>query len=356
MVGTLGSKLRLLRHNYGLSLRDLESKINNRVTAQAISKYEREEAVPSPEVLYFLAEALNVSVSALTSGGDIDFHRVDFRTKQPISKHDEMLIRVHVMSRLKQYLALERALELPTAAADLPREAPWPVFRDVTEAEHAAVRLRSHWGLGVEPIASLADLLEERGIKVLEIEMSDIDGLAACVHEENGNDVLVVVFNSSDFGERQRFTLAHELGHMVLQLRPKINEEKAAHRFASAFLMPAETLRARIGTHRKNVSLGELLDLKLIFGVSIQALTYRCKDLGIFDPPLFKYLFDEFSDCGWRSPPYKEPGEVQQEHPKRFERLCFRALAESMISSTYAAKLLDISIDELHYSMNSPKQ
>ena len=351
---TLGRRLRLLRHSSRLSLRSLEEKIDNRVTAQAISKYERDESVPSPKVLYVLADALDVSVNSLTRNNEIDLRRVDFRKKQPISKHEETQMRARVVYHLNRYLALEQTLELPTAVVDLAREAPWPVYRDIAEAEHAAIGLRASWGLGVEPTPSLVDLFEERGIKVLEIELTHIEGVAANVREENGNVVFIVVFNPSDYGERQRFTLAHELGHMVLQPHPRINEEKAARRFASAFLMPAETLRARIGKHRKNVSLGELRDLKLIFGVSIQALTYRCKDLGIFDPPLFRHLFDEFSRLGWRNPPYREPGSVQRERPKRFKRLCFRALAESMISTTYAAELLGISEAELNNRMNSP--
>lgn len=66
-------------------------------------------------------------------------------------------------------------------------------------------------------------------------------------------------------------------------LAPKnVNDEKAANYFAGAFLMPAEALLgAEIGKHRKSISLEEFFDLKQLFGVSVQALTYRCKDLGI---------------------------------------------------------------------------
>ena len=70
---------------------------------------------------------------------------------------------------------------------------------------------------------------------------------------EKGVPVPVVVVNRGDLGERQRFTVAHEIGHMVLDVSPKLNEEKAAHRFAGALLMPAETLRAEIGKHRNSM-------------------------------------------------------------------------------------------------------
>ena len=138
----------------------------------------------------------------------------------------------------------------------------------------------------------------------------------------------VVVVNRKNWGERQRFTLAHELGHLILDVPPSLDEEKVAHRFAGAFLMPAETLRAKIGKRRKSVGWTELFDLKRIFGVSVQALTYRCKDLGIFSTSLFRLLFDELSRRGWRRPPFREPYSIRSEEPTRFQRLCFLALAE----------------------------
>ena len=112
------------------------------------------------------------------------------------------------------------------------------------------------------------------------MNLPNIDGLTARVRRENKSIASVIVVNRGDWGERQRFTIAHELGHMVLDVTPKIDAEKAAHRFAGAFLMPAETLRAKIGKYRISIGWGELFDLKRIFGVSVQALAYRCKDLG----------------------------------------------------------------------------
>ena len=141
---------------------------------------------------------------------------------------------------------------------------------------------------------------------------------------------------------------------MALGVAPKIDDEKAAHRFAGAFLMPAESLRAEIGKHRKSIGWSELFDLKQIFGVSVQALTYRCKDLGIFGNPLFRQLLNEFSRRGWRRPPYREPGAMVGEEPRRFERLCCRALAEGAISESKAAELLGHSVHELVRRMDEP--
>ena len=54
---TVGQRIRVSRRGCGLTLRDLEARIDNRVTAQAISKYERDETMPSSGVLIALADA-----------------------------------------------------------------------------------------------------------------------------------------------------------------------------------------------------------------------------------------------------------------------------------------------------------
>ena len=350
----VGQRIRVCRHASGLSLRDLEARIGNRVTAQAISKYERDEAMPGSGVLIALADALDVSVDYLASDSDIRLEAVDFRKKRLTSKREEAQVEARVLHLLERYLAVEEILRLPTVVWDMPREAPWPVLHDLAEAEHAALGLRAYWSLGLDPIPNLVELVEERGIKVLSMNLTNIDGFAARVRREDRSVASVVVVNRGDWGERQRFTVAHELGHMVLDVAPKIDDERAAHRFAGAFLMPAETLRVEIGKRRKSMGWSELFDLKRLFGVSVQALTYRCKDLGIFGNPLFRQLFNEFARRGWRNPPYKEPWAMPGERPMRFERLCFRALAEGAISDAKAAGLLGHSVHELNRRMDEP--
>lgn len=351
---SIGQRIKISRRAKGLSLRDLEARIDNRVTAQAISKYERDESMPSSGVLIVLADVLGVSIDYLASDSEVALEAVEFREKRLTSRREEAQVEAKVLDLLERYLTVEEILHLPTVAWNMPRDAPWPVLHDVAEAEQAAICLRSHWGLGLDPIPNLVELLEERGIKVLTMPLSNIDGLTARVRREDRSVAPVIVVNRHDGGERQRFTLAHELGHMALEVTPNINNEKAAHRFSGAFLMPAETLRAGVGKHRKSIGWSELFYLKRIFGVSVQALTYRCKDLGIFGNPLFRQLFNEFKDRGWRSPPYGEPWAMNGEEPRRFERLCLRAFAEGAISQSKAAELLRYSVHELVLLMDEP--
>ena len=183
----------------------------------------------------------------------------------------------------------------------------------------------------------------------------NIDGLAAQVRRSRGEPVPVIVIRSGVHGERQRFNLAHELGHMMMEVQDDEKfREKAAHRFAGAFLMPAEALWSNVGRHRSSIGWSELFALKQVFGASVQAIAYRCGDLGIFPPSLSQRLFREFSRLGFRSAPDYEPNHLPQEKPGRFDRLCYRALAEGAISESKAAELLHITVRELNCRMEEP--
>jgi Zn-dependent peptidase ImmA (M78 family)/transcriptional regulator with XRE-family HTH domain len=351
----IGQRLKIARAASGLSLRELEAAIDNRVTAQAIGKYERNEDMPSSGVLSILADALKVSEDYLLASEDLILEGVEFRKKQIASKREEAFVEGQTLHLLERYLTIEEVLGLRSVEWDRPREAPYPM-QNVSDAENAARAIRVHWGLGIDPIPNLSELLEERGIKVLSSDLTDIDGLTATVRRKGAASLPVIVVNKNAWSERKRFTLAHELGHMLIECAPGVKVEDVANRFASAFLMPVEALWREIGKHRTMISLGELLALKQLFGASIQAITYRCHDLGIINNAAYRRLFQVFNENGWRKPPYKEPGEIDpsREEPRRMERLCFRALTEGVIGESKAAELLGIPVRELTRRMDRP--
>ena len=194
-----------------------------------------------------LAGALGVSEDYLVSDTDIVLESVDFRKKSFTSAKEKNQVEAKVLDFLERYLTVEDILGLPTVNWDMPREAPWPILNDLTEVEQAALNLRLYWRVGKNPIPNLVELLEDRGIKILSIPLSDnIDGLTAKVSRNNRKSTSsVIVVNRNQWGERQRFTIAHELGHMVLEVGSRIDEEKASHRFAGAFLMPAGNAQSR---------------------------------------------------------------------------------------------------------------
>jgi len=351
----LGQRIRLARSAAGLSLRALEARIGNRVSAQAIGKYERNEDVPSSGVLVALSDALGVSLDYLVGEQEMVLEGVEFRKKQISSKKEQSQIVAWALHLIERYLTVEEILGLPSAQWDQPREAPYPV-RELGDAERAARSLREYWDLGIDPIPNLVDLIEDRGIKIVVVDsVENIDALAASVRRPGKSPVRMIVLRRGLHGERQRFSLAHELGHIILEISgdEKLSE-KAAHRFAGAFLMPAEVLWSKVGKHRSSIGWSELFALKDLFGASVQAIAYRCADLGIFSAALSQRLFREFSRLGFRTPPDYEPNHLKEEEPRRFERLCYRALAEGALSEAKAAELLGITVIELNRRMEEP--
>ena len=348
----VGQRLKVARAAGGLSLRELQEKIGNLVTAQMIGRYERNEAMPGSAALIALADALEVSENYLVDQSDLRLEAIEFRKNRITNRKEEATVEATVLDNVERYLTIEDLVGAASAAWTPPLGAPFPV-RSLEEAEAAAARLRTLWNLGLDTIPNLAEFLEERGIKVMVIPLPrSVSGLACKIRQRTGRSVPVIVVNAADTGERQRLTIAHELGHVVLDVRAGVDEEKAAFRFGSAFLIPAEVLWAEVGQHRRAIAVGELVELKTLFGVSAQAIAYRCKELGIIGPGVHRGLFESFARLGWRSAPYQEPNPMPSENPRRFHRLCYRALAEGVVSEAKAAELLRLSVRQLNAAMD----
>ncbi len=344
----IGKRLKGARAASGLSLRALSDAMENKVSAQAIGKYERNEDMPGSGVLLSLARALGISVDFLLSDDELELEGVEFRKSASSSAKEIATIEAKTLNMVEKYLAVESLLNLSSQEWDAPHEAPYWVT-NVRDAEDAARNMRASWQLGHDPIPMLAELLEEHGIKVLSLDVDRIDGLAAKVRRKEHHSARVIMIKKKTWSERKRFSLAHELGHMVLKVAEGCDSERAANRFAGAFLVPAEVLRQEIGARRTDISIGELISLKDRFGVSIQALTYRCKDLEIINQATFARLFKVYKQRGWRNEPFEEPNSIpwEREEPDRFQRLCFRALSEGLIGLSRAAELLEIRVKEL---------
>jgi transcriptional regulator with XRE-family HTH domain len=165
--------------------------------AQALGKYERDELMPGSQVLIALARALDVTETYLLGESDMSLLGVEFRKKDSMSTKEEAQVEARVLRLLERYLMVEEILGLPVEW-DEPREAPFPVVQSLAEADRGARLLREQWGLGLDPIPKLVELLESRGVKVLAIDDDKVDGMTARVHRERGPMLPVVVINSND--------------------------------------------------------------------------------------------------------------------------------------------------------------
>jgi Zn-dependent peptidase ImmA (M78 family) len=214
------------------------------------------------------------------------------------------------------------------------------MVRNFEVIEAVAAEARHKWNLGEAPLPDITELLEEHGIKVLLLPLPEaVSGLTCLVERPNQPPVPVIVVNKTYNLERRRFTLLHELGHRLIQVEG-VDEEKAAHRFASAFLMPAAHLRETVGKHRHGFGLPEIIATKRMYGVAASALLVRFRDLGIISQEQLVALFQTTARTWRKQEPGPMPTELGIEMPQRFRRLCYRALAEKMISVTKTADLL----------------
>ncbi len=337
----LGTRLRQLRLAAGLSLDALASAMGDLITKQALSKYETGKSQPTQVVLNKLALALDVKASGLTSEPDlrVDFH--GFRKRTKLGKRAEEEIKSKVAWMLEQRIHLQKFYK-PLDSKTVPYECFG--ISSLEDVETAAGELRAQWMLGDAPIADVTNTLEEHLVHVLELQNTDhFDGLSATAKDESGNIIGGAVVSCHETsGERQRFNLGHELGHLVLKVSKEVDVEDAANRFAAAFLAPKETFLSLTGLKRHHLTLNELLLLKQRLGLSLQALVYRMKDLGVISATLHKQLCIDFSRQGWRK---SEPGALPREEPKWFRRAILQAVTESWITKEDGERMLGETID-----------
>ena len=316
----------------------------------AISKYENGKSMPSSGVLLAVAKVLGVRVEYFFRPTKVTLEEVEYRKHAHVPKRLLGQIDADVIEQVERFVELEAFLpKSPVAAFRLPPRLPDQIS-GYGEIEQVTLKVRKDWNLGQNPIPELTDTLEERGIRVFQSEAlhdNTFDGLAARV-----DGVPVIVVGKGWPGDRQRFTLAHELGHLILQdrLSSDLDVEKAANRFAGAFLVPEPEARKELGPYRIWLEPQELCVLKRAYGLSMQGWMHRAHDLGILSDANYLRMVKFFSARGWRK---KEPcEEYPREQPKLFEQLVFRALAEDSISESKAAELLKKPLPEFRAYRN----
>lgn len=349
-----GSRLKLARKMAGYSLQDLADALQNRVSKQALSKYEVGQMNPTSEVLMAIASALKVRPDYFLQKNQVELGEILFRKKASLSKRNEESIVEKVRNYVERYLEIEGILNIKTVFRN-----PLKGFQisSKSEAESAAIKLRKEWALGTDPIPNLIEMLELKGIKVLLVDdVEEIDGLAVFTSTR----IPVVVVNTRNKSiERIRFTILHELAHLLLELSNSITNdaketEKYCHFFSSCFLIPSEMLLKQIGGNKRNyIRIEELIAIKEYFGISLRAIVHRLRELNVITDNYYqRWVVYMTKTYGAKSEPGNYKGE---ERSRNFDQLVNRALAEEVISLSKAAALWNISINEIRKGYASIK-
>ncbi|MYC93154.1 MAG: ImmA/IrrE family metallo-endopeptidase [Gemmatimonadetes bacterium] len=354
-----GQRIRLARRRAGLSLRSLAERVNPKVTAQAISKYEAGKMMPSSAVLVGLGEALDVSLDFLMSNRIDVLDGLEFRKDPGTSGRDRARAEAVLIDELERYLTIEDILGIPPAG-DRFAHCRCDCIAAEAEIDERADQLREEWDLGMDPVPSLCALLEDKGIKVVEADLPErISGLA-CRAMRQGNVVAdAVVVSTRTNVERKRFTLAHELAHKIIRStgNPAIRLEAAMNRFAGAFLVPGRDLLKKVGGRRRRVTYYEIARLKHAYGVSAAAMLVRLGQVGVLRPSAVRRAFATFAR-GWLT---SEPEPIREgegfgafEKPQQFRRLVWRAVGEELISPVRGAALLGESLEVVEWQVSGP--
>jgi Zn-dependent peptidase ImmA (M78 family) len=196
---------------------------------------------------------------------------------------------------------------------------PLPPYRDPEDAdgriEDIARDIRQFWTLPRGPVADLTRIIESAGIVIIQYDFGTnlIDGFS----QHRNEDFPAIIFgNTRQPKDKLRFTLAHELGHLVMHRMSNPEQESEANRFAAGFLMPTEDIRSSL----HSFSIERFLDLKRYWKTSMQALVRKARDLGKMDERKYRYYNYEISRRGMKR---NEPGEITEaiEIPALFKRL-----------------------------------
>lgn len=259
-----------------------------------------------------------------------------YRRKKAVPKGDIWRAEALINIRRLQIETLLRKSDV-TAALQLPH-------LDVDEfaggASEIARQVRYFWRVPGGPIENLIVWAERAGIVVCDFDfgIDDIDGISILC---DGGTPLVLL-NHKKPATRCRFTLAHEIGHLIMHSLPRPNMESEAHEFASEFLMPENDIRQYLFP----LDLNRLAQLKLRWKVSMQAILMRAKSLGVMKDSYYKFMMMKLSQAGYRKvEPYDQ--DIPRERPALFERLIRVHKVDWGYSDEDLASMLHTTVESL---------
>lgn len=306
------------------------------VSSQSLTAYENGRKTPASDTLLLIANALRFPATffELPAPLELPADAVSFRAPSKMSaiERESSLSAGMVATDLNRWL--EERFKLPARNI--------PTLPHLPPAE-AAERVRAYWGLGEAPVPNMVHLLEANGVRVFSLppDCLDVDAFAT-----TRPDTPFVFLNTRKSGERGRFDVAHELGHLVLHCEHRVpgskETENEANEFASAFLMPRAGLLAQ---QLYDASVERILSAKRRWGVSAMALTYRMHKLKLLSDWRYHQTAKQLTQMGYRS---AEPGSSIIRESSQLLAKVFEALRSHGITSVDLANQLHLPLEDLN--------
>ena len=282
--------LELARESRGLTQTELAEKIG--IPQGNLSRMERGEVGIKDELLNKFSEVLNYPQHFFFQDKRISNSDTHYRKAIAIEQRtklkSEALMNIYKFNIEEMLKSLDVKTNIPVLSSQ------------IDSPEKAAKYLRSYWKVDRGPIVNLVKLIEDNGIIVLfiDFETDKIEGRSLVT--DTGHPLIFINKHSS--GDRQRLTIAHELGHVILHLNVMpffaTDEETEAFAFACEFLMPYSECQYDLTS---KTTIEKLVDLKRYWKVSIQSMVFRMNRTGIITSNRYRYLWSIIIAKGWKT-------------------------------------------------------
>jgi len=329
----------------GLTKKELADHIGK--TAAAVTRIEKGSLRPELDTFFSISNALSTAPAFFARDPDdfktFDISRVHFRGQRKVSAtQKKALIRDGETSvDILRYFE-KQGIVLPE---DSLAEYSTTVKNDY-EIEALAIQVRTALGLGFGPITNLINTLESFGIIVLYLtkgESINVDAFSSVICNRH-----VILLCHHDSASRLLFSIAHELGHLLMHdfTDGSMGQEKEANRFASAFLMPWKTFKEECP---RRWNLRAFIEMKKRWRASIGAILYRAKTLSIISEGSYVRAIQQMRENGIH---INEPEEPQAESPVLFSE-AIKILVKHSLTITEIETELGYSRDRLVEVLNA---
>lgn len=331
----IGKNLRYFRMLAGLSQDELAKRLG--ITKMAISYYENDKRDVDSKMLIKIADVLKVKATNLLMMDryPLEITYGQFRKKANISESKRNLLFETInkkMANINEIVNILGDNVLPNINI-----AKKINFIDV---ENAANQIRIFLSLPeLGPVGNITDVIENKGIIVCELDdfgdwFSGINGTV------NGRPYIVI--NKKMSAERQRFTLIHELAHILFDFQNIVNEEKIVDEISGSFFFPKEDVIRELGTFRTDIRF-DLRCLQREYGISMQSVLLRAKQIGVISEKVYVLHQKWLSKLGLRK---DEKSGLVPENSELFYKLVNRGVLEGIINENKASELLGFSYSE----------
>lgn len=338
-------RLEEAREAKGLTMAELARILN--ISRQAISSFEKGLKSPSADTLSAIATILGFPERFFLAGHSSPKIEgaVHFRSRSTATKKTRMTGRTRgrwaalILDECLKYAQLPEVILPEIDTIDFES-------LSLSDIEDLATNVRRFWGLGDGPIPNLTRLVENKGIVVSHLPSGEKVDAFSFWHSGRP----IVMLDRTKTAVRMRFSLAHELGHLIMHQSVEddyLNDkelfdlvESQADYFASCFLMPAATF----GREYYSPSLSALERLKLRWITSIGSITMRARSLELITDNQKSYIFKQLA-------PFrrKEPLDdvIQKEEPELLHKLISLLDKHSIIKINELIDIFDLPAHEL---------